>query len=100
MKGVLGVLRFLFVSRLLLHCILNCSFSTVVTLATSSLRMYFFVCDRVSCGPGWPGINYIAGSDIELLILLPPSPWHDRCTMPGLVKHVNTISRPVSVTHK
>lgn len=100
MKAVLGVLRFLFVSRLLLHCILNYSFSIVVTLATPSLRMYFFVCDRVSSGSGWLGIHYVVGSDLELLILLPLSSWHDRCTMPGLVKYVHAISRPVSVTHR
>lgn len=43
--------------------------------------------DRVSCGPGWPQIHYIAEASIEFLILtLPPSMWHGiTCEPPHLV---------------
>lgn len=58
----------------------------------AALSLLFFIDWQLETGcdvtQGWPGIHYVAGSDLELLILLPPPPerWGLRaCTaMPSL----------------
>lgn len=88
----------------------NCEFNTKVNVCAHFLcqkarwpaaklpwpHRFYFLWDRVSCILGWLQIHYGANIDLELLIILSPSPeyWNYRCSLSCLVCVILRLSTP------